>query len=133
MGFLEAYKSFWKNYFKFNGRSSRSAYWYTMIANSIIILVLYMLLIMIIVGNINNGMSVSAGPVIVMSIIYYGYILAAIIPNISLTVRRLHDCGLSGFIALLYLIPIIGSIILMIFACFKSDDANQYGEFSDNI
>ncbi|EEA7537287.1 DUF805 domain-containing protein, partial [Listeria monocytogenes] len=29
MGFLEAYKSFWKNYIKFNGRSSRSAYWYT--------------------------------------------------------------------------------------------------------
>ncbi|ECW8242563.1 DUF805 domain-containing protein, partial [Listeria monocytogenes] len=27
MGFLEAYKSFWKNYIKFNGRSSRSAYW----------------------------------------------------------------------------------------------------------
>ncbi|EFR94847.1 conserved hypothetical protein, partial [Listeria innocua FSL J1-023] len=43
MGFLEAYKSFWKNYVNFSGRAPRSAYWYVVLWNVIIFAVLYFL------------------------------------------------------------------------------------------
>ncbi|EFR88528.1 conserved hypothetical protein, partial [Listeria marthii FSL S4-120] len=36
MGFLEAYKSFWKNYTNFKGRAPGSAFWYVIVWNMII-------------------------------------------------------------------------------------------------
>lgn len=43
MGFLEAYKSFWRNYVNFSGRAPRSAYWYVVLWNVIIFVILYAL------------------------------------------------------------------------------------------
>ncbi len=43
MGFLEAYKSFWRNYVNFSGRAPRSAYWYVVLWNMIIFVILYAL------------------------------------------------------------------------------------------
>ncbi|MCB2554726.1 DUF805 domain-containing protein, partial [Listeria monocytogenes] len=43
MGFLDAYKSFWRNYVNFSGRATRSAYWYVVLWNVIIFVILYAL------------------------------------------------------------------------------------------
>ena len=37
--------------------------------------------------------------------------------QLSLGIRRLHDIGKSGWWTLLVLIPLIGAIVLLIFAC----------------
>jgi uncharacterized membrane protein YhaH (DUF805 family) len=56
------------------------------------------------------------------------YILVSILPSLSVTVRRLHDTGKSGWMILLCLIPIIGVIVLLVFMVLDSDpEANQYG------
>lgn len=56
------------------------------------------------------------------------YGLAVAIPGIALVVRRLHDTNRSGFWYFLNLVPCIGSIILIIWACQSSvDENNQYG------
>ncbi|MEM9674902.1 MAG: DUF805 domain-containing protein, partial [Bacteroidota bacterium] len=48
--------------------------------------------------------------------------------SLSLTVRRLHDTGRSGWYILIGLIPIIGSIILFVFYVENSQPgSNQYG------
>ncbi|MBR4821295.1 DUF805 domain-containing protein [bacterium] len=49
-----------------------------------------------------------------------GTILAIIvfISSISISVRRLHDCGHSGLWVLLYLIPLV-NLILIIYLCVK--------------
>lgn len=55
--------------------------------------------------------------------------LLLFIPNLAVSVRRLHDIGKSGWwLLLLALIPIVGPIILLIMFCFDSQDhENMYG------
>ena len=54
--------------------------------------------------------------------------LGALVPDIALTTRRLHDTGRSGWWQLLCFIPIIGWIILIIWLAEKTHaEANEYG------
>lgn len=51
------------------------------------------------------------------------------LPNLALMVRRLHDRDLSGWVALLALIPWVGWIVLLILALFDGvPGRNRYGE-----
>lgn len=54
--------------------------------------------------------------------------LVLLIPSISVAVRRLHDIDRSGWWYLLFLIPLIGAIVLLIFFV-KSGTAgdNRFG------
>lgn len=56
------------------------------------------------------------------------YLLALLIPSISIATRRLHDTGRSGWWQLIALLPIIGIIILIVFLVQDSHDENEYGE-----
>ena len=51
-----------------------------------------------------------------------------IIPAWAVTVRRLHDIGKSGWWWLIALIPIVGSLVLLVWSCQDSDVCeNKYG------
>lgn len=123
-----AYKSMFKKYAKFNGRSRRSEYWYATLANSLIIFAMYLLIGIIAVAN---GDYMSDGAAIFLSLIalaVFGYSFAVMIPGLAMAVRRLHDTGRSGWFMLLSLIPYIGGIILFVFMVQDSQPgANQYG------
>ena len=55
--------------------------------------------------------------------------LAIIIPNISVTARRLHDINRSGWWQLLWFIPLLGWIPLLIWNCTKSNETtNKFGD-----
>jgi uncharacterized membrane protein YhaH (DUF805 family) len=41
--------------------------------------------------------------------------LFAFIPNLAVTIRRLHDTDKSGWFILLGLIPLVGAIVLLVF------------------
>ena len=69
-----------KKYTVFNGRARRKEYWMFVLFNVIIAFVL---------GIIDNLIGTTP-------IIYILYMLAIIIPSISVAVRRLHDIGKSG-------------------------------------
>jgi len=54
--------------------------------------------------------------------------LALFVPSIALTARRLHDTGKSGWWQLLWLIPIVGWIIIVVFCAQETTSAdNQFG------
>ncbi|HEX8209800.1 MAG TPA: DUF805 domain-containing protein [Longimicrobium sp.] len=56
------------------------------------------------------------------------YSLAAFIPGLSVTVRRLHDTGKSGWWMLINLIPLIGFIVFLVFMFQDSQMGdNEYG------
>jgi hypothetical protein len=60
--------------------------------------------------------------------LYWIYVLAALIPGIAVSVRRLHDTGRSGWYFLILLIPIIGGVIFIVFMALDSDPGtNEYG------
>ena len=54
--------------------------------------------------------------------------LVTFIPSLAIAARRLHDIGKSGWWQLLWLIPIIGWIILIVFLVTKGEaGVNDYG------
>ena len=57
----------------------------------------------------------------------YGY--AVIVPELALTIRRLHDTGRSAWWLLIVLVPLIGVIVLLIFMFLDSQPGtNKYGK-----
>jgi uncharacterized membrane protein YhaH (DUF805 family) len=56
------------------------------------------------------------------------YGLAVLIPTLAVTVRRLHDIDRSGWWILIGLVPLIGAIVLLVFALLEGTPGdNQYG------
>jgi uncharacterized membrane protein YhaH (DUF805 family) len=109
---MNYYIDAWKNYFTFTGRARRKAYWMFVLFNIIVAVVLGMIDGVIGTGGLLGGL--------------YG--LAVLIPGIALAVRRLHDIGKSGWWLLLVFLPLIGGIILLVFAVMDSQPGeNQYG------
>lgn len=54
--------------------------------------------------------------------------LAVIIPYIAVAIRRLHDINLSGWWVLIALIPVAGTLILLIAMMFPgSQEKNRFG------
>jgi uncharacterized membrane protein YhaH (DUF805 family) len=54
--------------------------------------------------------------------------LAVFLPNLAVTVRRLHDVGRSGFWVLLVVIPVIGGLILLGLMLLDSQsESNKWG------
>ena len=108
--FVEAVKTvLLENYCNFNGRASRSEYWwYALFAG----------LLSVIVTLVFESDTISG----LLS-------LALLLPGLGVCVRRLHDIGKSGWLVLLALIPLIGAIILIVWYVKPSDPyTNEYGE-----
>lgn len=107
-----------KKYTVFNGRSRRKEYWYFVLFNTIISIVLA------VIDVVTGSFSPEAGIGLLGGI----YTLAVLIPGIAVAVRRLHDTGRSGWWLLIGLIPIIGAIVLLVFMVQDSNPGqNQYG------
>ena len=110
-----------KKYAEFSGRARRKEYW---------MFYLFNIIISFIIGFVDKAaglnISVSGGEIGILSIIYYLFIL---IPSLAVSVRRLHDIDKSGWTLLLGLIPIVGSIILLVFSCKAGTvGENKYGD-----
>ena len=107
-----------QHYADFNGRARRSEYWYFVLFNFIVSIL------------IGLSLGVIAGLLNVPALVYLAHLwsLAVFIPSLAVSVRRLHDIGRSGWWLLLSLIPLVGAIILIIWHCTDSQPAaNQYG------
>jgi uncharacterized membrane protein YhaH (DUF805 family) len=105
-----------RKYAVFTGRARRKEYWYYGLFAWIILGVL---------AAIGRMWGTHGGYI-------YGlfdlYLLATFIPNLAVGTRRLHDIDRSGWWLLLSLVPVVGGIILLIFALRDSQPgANQYG------
>ncbi len=111
MGFKDTISYCFRNYVGFSGRAARSEYWYW---------VLFVLLLQIVAWLIDmtlfgfNTTGVNPIGVIVS--------LATLLPGLAVSVRRLHEWVLLG------LIPVIGWIVLIYWACLRGTvGANRFG------
>ncbi len=87
---INAYKAYWKRYFDFKGRTSRSNFWWAILGQLIVSIIVGFLARMLDTNAVNSLWS-----------------LITFIPGLSLNVRRLHDVDHSGWLVLLAYIPII--------------------------
>ncbi len=107
-----------KKYAVFGGRSRRKEYWYFVLFSTIINLVLT------IFDRITGTFDSSSGFGLLSGI----FTLAVLIPSIAALVRRLHDTGRTGWWILIGLVPLIGAIVLLVFAVQDSiPGSNRFG------
>jgi uncharacterized membrane protein YhaH (DUF805 family) len=60
--------------------------------------------------------------------LYVLYALAVLIPGLAVGVRRLHDIDKSGWWMLIAFIPLIGGIVLLVFAVMEgTSGSNRFG------
>ena len=100
-----------KKYAVFDGRAHRTEYWMFVLLNVIITIILGLIDRLFGLWNVLSGV--------------YG--LAVLIPGIAVGIRRLHDTDRSGWWLLISLVPVIGTIVLIVFMVQDSQpDTNQY-------
>ena len=128
-----AFRRSLKHYGDFSGRSRRSEYWWTTLANALLIIPVTILL-GIGVWLVAQGSQEAA--IILALILYVAFIAAWAIPfGIALAVRRLHDIGKSGWwilwmilISMIPLIGLIGPIFFLVWYCTDSEVGdNRFG------
>jgi uncharacterized membrane protein YhaH (DUF805 family) len=119
MTFTAAITSVLTNYANFQGRAIRSEYWFWVLfyvllsaaTNVLELLVRHVFLI--------HGLFIIA-----FTLLY----LFLLVPNLAVSVRRLHDLDKSGWWLLLVFIPLVGPIILLVWFCSPgTPGSNQFG------
>jgi len=97
--FVEAVKVCLTKYVDGKGRASRSEYWY---------FALFSFLVDVVTGGVAA--------------------ILLLLPSLTVSIRRLHDIGKSGWALLWILFPVIGWIVLIVYAVRPGEPhANAYG------
>ncbi|MBD3807717.1 MAG: DUF805 domain-containing protein [Epsilonproteobacteria bacterium] len=111
-----------QKYADFDGRASRSEYWWFALFQFLIYLVLTLVTGGII--NYETGEMNSFGAIVLLLAV-----LALIVPAIAAAVRRLHDTDKSGWWYLISFIPYVGGIILLVLLALPgTSEPNRFGE-----
>jgi uncharacterized membrane protein YhaH (DUF805 family) len=105
MNFQESVKTCFTKYANFNGRASRSEYWW---------FVLFIVIGDIVLSFVGHGTPLLFG-------------LATLLPSIAAAARRLHDTDRSGWMQLLGLIPILGWLVVIYFLVQEPKEPNRFG------
>ena len=113
MSFADAIRSVFSQYVWFTGRARRSEFWYWTLFQ-IILGIIASILDRAAFDRNNGAFSAVVG-------------LALLLPSLAVAVRRLHDSGRTGWWLLIGLIPVIGTIVLIIFYVQDSQGDNKYG------
>ena len=132
MDFKKSVKTCFQKYAKFNGRASRSEFWYFWLLNFAVYAILLILSNKVPTANVSIGLFVALCV----------FFLATLIPFIAVTARRLHDVNKSGWFQIIPLpflllagvvLPKIPSaligmglyIYLIVLWCTKGDKKNN--------
>lgn len=111
MNFSDAIKTCFTKYADFNGRAKRPELWW---------FVLFCILVSLALSMVSDAVSGL-------------FSLATLLPSLAVGARRLHDTNRSGWLQLLWIIPVIGWIIVIIFLVQEGNSAdNQYGPVPAN-
>jgi uncharacterized membrane protein YhaH (DUF805 family) len=114
MGFGKAIATCLRKYAVFSGRASRSEYWFFVLFETLLFAILIILDIVAFRGFMNVLLTLA--------------LLILFLPRLAVLVRRLHDTDKSGWWMLIPLVPVIGSIWLIVILCRRgTDGANRFG------
>ncbi len=120
MTFPQAIQTAFKNYAKFDGRASRSEYWWFYLFQFLIMFV--PVFVASLIGGTNN--SVVGG---IIGLIFIVAVLGTIIPGLAVSFRRLHDTDHSAWWMLISFIPFGGIVLLVWMASSGTLGPNKYG------
>ena len=104
MTFGESISTCFSKYAAFDGRASRSEYWWWF---------LFTFLVSLATGMVSEMLSGL-------------FSLGVLLPSLAVGARRLHDTDRSGWFLLLWFVPLIGWIILIVWAIQEGKEPNRY-------
>ena len=104
MTFGESISTCISKYANFNGRATRSEFWWW---------ALFVFLVSLVSGTISPMLSSLLS-------------LALFLPSIAVTARRLHDINRSGWWQLIGLIPLIGLLVMIYWCVQEAREPNPY-------
>ena len=111
-----------RKYAVFSGRATRAEYWWFMLTHFIVVMALGVLA--------GIGASLNPGELPSLALPLIAYWIGTLLPSLAAVVRRFHDAGYSGWMALLLLIPTIGGIIVLVFMVLPSERGdNRHGAY----
>lgn len=100
MTFQEAIRVCFSKYADFNGRATRSEYWWFFLFTVLVSIALSM------ISPLISGL----------------FSLGTLLPSIAAAARRLHDTGRSGWWQLIVLVPLVGLIVIIVFLAQDTKD-----------
>ncbi|MBI5107373.1 MAG: DUF805 domain-containing protein [Rhodocyclales bacterium] len=104
MTFGESIKTCFSKYANFDGRASRSEFWWFF---------LFSLLASMATSMISQTLSAL-------------FSLVMLLPSLAVGARRLHDTNRSGWFLLLWFVPLIGWIVLLVWAVQGAREPNRF-------
>ncbi len=120
MTFDQSISTCFQKYVVFSGRAPRSELWWFVLFVTVI-----HLLLGFIEGRLLPGMTdpeAGLGPLTGL------WSLLTLLPTISVNVRRLHDRDRSGWWYWLWLVPLVGGIVMLVWFCRRGTQGpNRFG------
>ena len=116
LGYLDAML----RYFELSGRTTRTQYW-----------VFQLVMVLLMIGAVVADIMWLDSPPAEGRLGFFALfaVIVHTVPSITVTVRRLHDGGRSGWWYWIQLIPIVGAIWLLVLMFLgPNDNAHRYGE-----
>ena len=111
MSFVDAVKLCFSKFADFNGRAKRPEFWW---------FALFCFVVAVLLEFVGSYVS-------------WAFSLATLVPSLAVGSRRLHDMNKSGWMQLIWLIPILGWIYMIYLLAQPGDAAdNQYGATPSN-
>ena len=122
MSFSDSAKTVWNKYAVFTGRARRSESWWWFLLTAIL-------------GSVTTALDASLG----LNFTFFDvdqdfgplnvvYSLIVLLPNLAVTIRRLHDINYSGWYFLFVFIPLFGLLLMLWWTTRDSQRIdNEYG------
>lgn len=106
MELKNGFKKFWTRALDYRGTSSRREFWWGVLGNSIIMVILLALLIISLTCFTPQINAFSVTMIVLFSL----FCAVELLPSITLIIRRMHDIGRSGYFIFVLFIPVLGYI-----------------------
>lgn len=134
VGFREAISLGLRTAFVWRGRASRSAYWWFVLFEFMMVVALYIVL-SIVFSIAGTSTRASGQPAALPASFILILTLIILIPSLylglaghALMIRRLHDTGRSGWWHFISVVPFAGPIVLLVWLCTDGDaGSNGFG------
>jgi len=131
VSFTDAVRTCIGKFATFDGRASRSEFWWFYLFTVLVSMVGYIpILILSLIGATSDGGAIS-GIFTILTVIFWILwlivLIALYIPFLAVGCRRLHDRGQSGWLQLLLLVPCGGIVLLVFWVMEGTPGDNAYG------
>jgi len=116
---MKEYRQFWTKGLVFYGTSTRREYWIAIAFHLLFGWMAGMLIGLLGYSFLPDEMKIWSFSYVTL------YLVLAIIPQLALMVRRLHDINKSAWYMFLLFVPYVGAVILFVFTFFGSVQLNN--------